>query len=219
MRKKRNSCLNADGLPTCPKCGEVKETIKQGYCNKCRAEYEKLRRSKNGTKTRVFSYTTEDHKFCTSCLTLREKTKFYKSSSTSDGLGTACKDCITKRKDVEKIRAATTRYRARNPEKHKAQHRIHQYNRKAKIKATDDGTVTEDLLKVLYSDTICPYCLEYVEESERTIEHVVPLSKGGLHSDSNLVMCCNGCNSSKRQDSMLNFIRKLNASKNHSRLC
>lgn len=216
MRKKRNSCLNADGLPTCPKCGEVKETVKQGYCNKCHAEYEKMRRASKGIKTKVFSYTTENEKFCTKCLSLKPKTQFYKSSSTSDGLSTACKECLTLYADAEKARISTARYRAKNPEKYKAQHRIHQYNRKAKVKATDDGTVTEELLKILYSDTICPYCLSYVEEDERTIEHVVPLSGGGLHSDSNLVMCCNGCNSSKRQDSMLNFIRKRNASKNHS---
>jgi 5-methylcytosine-specific restriction endonuclease McrA len=33
--------------------------------------------------------------------------------------------------------------------------------------------------------------------AEACIDHVVPLSRGGTHSDSNLVPCCRSCNSSK----------------------
>jgi len=40
----------------------------------------------------------------------------------------------------------------------------------------------------------CVYC---GSRKKLTIDHVVPVSKGGRHIDSNLVTCCNSCNLSK----------------------
>jgi len=48
--------------------------------------------------------------------------------------------------------------------------------------------------------TICSYC--FLEA--KTIDHVVPLNKGGLNEIENLVPACNSCNSSK-QDQHLTF--------------
>lgn len=40
----------------------------------------------------------------------------------------------------------------------------------------------------------CVFC---AESSDLTVDHVVPLSRGGVNADLNLVCCCNACNAQK----------------------
>ncbi|MFZ9893137.1 MAG: HNH endonuclease [Candidatus Nanopelagicaceae bacterium] len=49
--------------------------------------------------------------------------------------------------------------------------------------------------KILIRDqSICQYCGQY----GNTIDHIIPLSKGGLDIEDNLCVACNRCNSGKR---------------------
>lgn len=43
----------------------------------------------------------------------------------------------------------------------------------------------------------CQYCLVKFESRDLTIDHVVPISKGGPTVDWNLVTACKQCNSEK----------------------
>jgi 5-methylcytosine-specific restriction endonuclease McrA len=43
----------------------------------------------------------------------------------------------------------------------------------------------------------CFYCDCGLTKKTRTIDHIIPLSKGGRHCVDNLVPCCKHCNSSK----------------------
>lgn len=43
---------------------------------------------------------------------------------------------------------------------------------------------------------ICKYCKKFCEE-DKTIDHIIPVSKGGTNYDSNLVTCCQKCNTKK----------------------
>lgn len=45
----------------------------------------------------------------------------------------------------------------------------------------------------------CYYCNEIIPRELRTIEHKIPLSRGGIHSHWNVVMACLSCNCSKRE--------------------
>lgn len=45
---------------------------------------------------------------------------------------------------------------------------------------------------------ICRYCGAYAD----TVDHVVPVSKGGDESMSNMVACCRSCNYSKQDKSL-----------------
>tara|TARA_Y100001970_G_C14196967_1_gene838692 strand:- start:420 stop:743 length:324 start_codon:yes stop_codon:yes gene_type:complete len=45
---------------------------------------------------------------------------------------------------------------------------------------------------------ICFYCERYFPAKELTMDHVVPLSKGGQSIKSNLVPCCKSCNNKKK---------------------
>lgn len=43
----------------------------------------------------------------------------------------------------------------------------------------------------------CQYCQSKLNESNQTLDHVLPVSRGGKHEWTNLVACCKGCNSRK----------------------
>jgi 5-methylcytosine-specific restriction endonuclease McrA len=44
----------------------------------------------------------------------------------------------------------------------------------------------------------CHYCHRGISPRELTMDHIVPLSRGGTSSRSNVVPCCKGCNSRKK---------------------
>lgn len=45
---------------------------------------------------------------------------------------------------------------------------------------------------------ICYYCGQKVERKELTMDHVVPLARGGRSSKGNIVASCKTCNTKKR---------------------
>ena len=49
---------------------------------------------------------------------------------------------------------------------------------------------------------ICQYCHQKFSEKRLTIDHVVPLSKGGRHEWTNVVTACSACNNKKGDKSL-----------------
>jgi 5-methylcytosine-specific restriction endonuclease McrA len=49
------------------------------------------------------------------------------------------------------------------------------------------------------SSGICHYCKNMIPIKELTMDHVIPLSKGGKSQKINLVPCCKDCNTKKNQ--------------------
>lgn len=45
---------------------------------------------------------------------------------------------------------------------------------------------------------ICHYCGRQVAHSELTMDHLVPLARGGRSTRQNLVPCCKSCNTLKK---------------------
>jgi len=56
------------------------------------------------------------------------------------------------------------------------------------------------------SDGVCWYCGKKIE-ADFTIDHVIPISRGGTDTLENLVPCCKSCNSGKRNKSIEEFRR------------
>ena len=50
----------------------------------------------------------------------------------------------------------------------------------------------------LIQKTKCYYCLMEISRSQVTMDHVVPISRGGRSTAGNLVPACKGCNENKR---------------------
>lgn len=211
----------------CPKCGIEQEAIffqkykgnPGGWCRSCRTEKERERRRTKGMKERQRSNIENGRKLCMECLEMKDIDNFYRSERGLGGRSAYCHQCSkNKFYNKDKAREATQRYRKRHMERWRSIHRLHQYNRRALIKASDDGTVSDEFLKLIYSTKECYYCKNEILPDDRTIEHLIPLSRGGLHTATNIVMSCFTCNSSKRDLLEHEFLEQLivNQRKNNS---
>lgn len=79
--------------------------------------------------------------------------------------------------------------------------------RKHGIAITDDGTTSATLLIDARS---CLYCgAEFDDRCKPTLDHLIPLTRGGTHSAANLVVCCLSCNSRKGKCDFLEFVKTL----------
>jgi 5-methylcytosine-specific restriction endonuclease McrA len=74
------------------------------------------------------------------------------------------------------------------------------YARRKRAIVPTRPVTAEDWLEILQQHKHrCHYCREpFTEESPATIDHVIPLSKSGLHVKENLVPACRSCNSTKK---------------------
>lgn len=125
----------------------------------------------------------------------REKARRYAAEHRSDA--------------VERVR----QWRMANPEKYReactyASRRDHfrsnrdyytavKHNFRARSEGVD-GTIAGDDISGLYIEQsgLCSYCGEDMGETY-TVDHVLPLSRGGTNTPDNIVLCCGVCNSSK----------------------
>ncbi len=67
-------------------------------------------------------------------------------------------------------------------------------------RVTKNGTVTpEQVAELMERQKICYYCKKpFNSRRKPTIDHVIPLAKGGQHDISNLVLACLSCNTRKQ---------------------
>lgn len=103
--------------------------------------------------------------------------------------------------NVDRARAYSRKWQLANPDKYKASRsKWNQANRDkhreevARRRALERSAPIEiELIRELLGSP-CAYCgsLEYIE-----IDHIVPLSRGGLHEPENLAPACRSCNRSK----------------------
>ena len=203
-------------MKVCSKCKiekEIDNFSKSGkyynsWCRLCRSELEQNRRIKNGIVPKIKpKIIGEEHKECLKCKKILHINLFNISSRGRLNRNPYCKICESayhkelKNKDIEKYRKLnrerTQKHRDLNREEYRGKKRIEEFNRKNKIKAVSDGTVTKEFMIKLYNTEICFWCEKFIEKDKRTAEHVIPLSRGGTHSADNLKMACLSCNCSK----------------------
>jgi 5-methylcytosine-specific restriction endonuclease McrA len=201
----------------CSKCGEEKLWSKfqlykgkpSGQCRECKTAAMKEKRKRDGIPERATSRIEGQRKLCMMCEDMKPLEDFSPSKKGLGGVATYCKQCHAgKYRDKERAKVATSRYREVNRERHLASHRIRMFEYRTRKKVTDDGTVTDEFLKALYATEICHYCGQCTEKEERTADHKIALAEDGHHSASNLVMACWSCNSSKRNLSDEEFLKK-----------
>lgn len=92
-------------------------------------------------------------------------------------VGSKCKTC-TPRMIPEKSRKHVNKYRQSNRERYLSLHRLHMFARRNNIKIKSDGTVTDDFLRFVYSQTTCCWCNNEIQPKDRTLEHIIELSSG-----------------------------------------
>ena len=146
-------------------------------------------------------------KVCSKCgrILVANEMNFYKSKTGKYGLCAECKEC---RKEAQKKynqsdkgkksqKKRNRKYNENNP------HKI--FNKNIKQHYNLDSNITkEQYYEILeYFGYKCAYCGCELDESNTTLDHVIPLSKNGACDPWCLVPSCGSCNSSKNASDML----------------
>lgn len=92
----------------------------------------------------------------------------------------------------EKIKAYTVKWRIENPAKQKRKELV---RRALKAKAVGNYSPKNLILKFVYYGNKCIYCNT---TENLTIEHKIPLSRGGTNWLANLAPACGSCNKAKK---------------------
>ena len=156
---------------------------------------------------------------CRTCKQIKPTNDYYKSKERKDGLRVNCKSCckiilqaIPKNKQArsanskrwadknrEITRQQSRDYRQNNPDK--VLNAIHKRNALKRGNGVFQLTA-KDLSKLRTG--ICYYCKS---KENITIDHVVPISKGGRHSIGNLISACLSCNVSKGNKLLFEYLQ------------
>ena len=190
---------------TCLHCGAIAPSaeFQKGSlkCRQCRKEYHRLWYIKNKDKCAVKA---------------RAKREL-------DPVATAAKDVAyrlryrdrilaTKRRQSV-IHSSTNVARAAawvkaNPDRARECSRISAAARRA-TRRGNGGVFTKQqwLDKLNYYNYHCAYCLS--ESPFLTIDHIVPIARGGRHADENIAPACGSCNSRKAARTPLEFIASI----------
>jgi 5-methylcytosine-specific restriction endonuclease McrA len=189
--------INMDNHTTkrCAKCGtdfplsafhkDVTQRIDRlaRYCKVCVASY---------SGTRASAHVSE--KRCPMCATTKPIADFHKNKRSANGHHTYCKQCVQwmHSQNADTHRATASAYNKTYPE------RVVLYQRRARAKRSGaEGSHTK-----AEWDALCAYydykCLACGKRKPLTVDHIVPLVKGGCDSIENLQPLCGSCNSRKK---------------------
>lgn len=176
----------------------------------------------------------EQSKTCRLCKQVLLMNNFGKTIGYKDGYNTICKTCANKRaaeyrknnpekvkalrskwkkENPEKNRASAKKYQAKNLEKHlkatneyrqrnRNKYRNYMHNRRVLISAVT-YFISDKELKMLYSQP----CKKCGSKNNQTIDHIIPIARGGKHSIGNLQTLCLKCNSSKKDKTWREWLK------------
>ena len=111
------------------------------------------------------------------------------------------------RKNPDKVKAWAKRWRDNNPDK------VRLFSQKRdfrKRNAEGDFTLGEWNSKLEEYNYRCAYCGCELDTDIITIDHVIPISRGGPNYIENLVPACRSCNSKKHTKTADEFLAELN---------
>lgn len=217
VHRRHSDIVSADGLTK--QCGDcrnwksVDEYTRYAQspdglsrrCRACSAAYQAALARSRGVpvkRRRDPSHIAAGLKECFHCDELLPLSLFRSNARGYAGVVAYCKPCAQERdKSRENYRARTakrTRDWRRNNETWKTWHARYMTKRRLLILAQSTGRVTSAVVAAIYNTETCYYCGNYTDEKRRTMEHKMPLSRGGLHDPDNLAMACLSCNCSKQ---------------------
>ena len=197
-------------------------------CKKCRIDAQSLREKPKHPVQQTGS------KYCKSCSKIKGVEKFSVNRMNLDGREKECKDCISKKKrldrrangiiflptdgnandDVKYFTANCEVCNAEFPKIRPSHKRCSGCTRlvgdvQSHLSSTRNNKVSMvprcsvigavQICKMMLASNDCCYCKRpYTDVNIKSIDHIVPIVKGGTHDTDNINICCLQCNLSKR---------------------
>ncbi len=175
----------------CARCGMIKSVtefykthqLSSGYSSYCKECCCKISRNqRNPNRFDAPPMLVENSKVCPRCKNEKPLSEFSprKRKDAPNGLSSWCKECNRVSRDGDSKSVYASNFRAK---------------KKAAV-----GTVTVDDWKQIKHDCnyTCHRCKRSEPEIQLTIDHVIPLAKGGTNYPSNIQALCRSCNCAKR---------------------
>jgi 5-methylcytosine-specific restriction endonuclease McrA len=77
--------------------------------------------------------------------------------------------------------------------------RVHQAKRRVRLASNinQEGDLKQFIAMSLKADAKCAYCGEWLLVAGGSVDHMMPVSRGGTNTRENLCLCCLPCNKSK----------------------
>jgi 5-methylcytosine-specific restriction endonuclease McrA len=187
-------------------------TMEQGSCQDSGGAGDKI------AAVPATSSPSKTEKRCHICDVVKPTTEFYTAKGHNDGFQSRCISCertyqkqrrhlyrerhrVYKRQwraeNIEHLRAVDRKYREANKSIWAAKER----KRRAKQLENPSFYISKKELQKLYVGP-CTYC---GVAGKMTLDHVVPIQRGGSHSVGNLVPACGSCNFSKGQKLLIEW--------------
>lgn len=217
---------------TCSKCGETKplemfsknRNTKDGLqtqCKACNAAYQAANRERISQRLKERRKTHGDQMRAQSRASWakhREKRLEWHRKHYQENKA-AYAEYHKKRYPLiaERKRAVSKKWREDNPERYRQQmrdwlvanldkHNEHSRQRRARLRDATIAEVTNRDIRRLMSSP-CLYCGSH---ENITVDHVVPLARGGSHAIGNLVPACKTCNSRKKDSFIVEWRKREN---------
>lgn len=150
---------------------------------------------------------------CTKCKQVKPYSSFGKTNRTTSGTISRCKQCESKRGKIryqeikEKAKEDARLYRVKNYDKRIAIERKSRLKNKEKNRPSKNARqsirnktlsktsylILEKELRKIYTSP----CFMCGSAKNQSLDHVIPISRGGTHSVGNIMTLCKNCNASK----------------------
>jgi len=105
-------------------------------------------------------------------------------------------------KNTKKVKSRVAKYRRENPDKKR---HLENKRRASKFKNGGSHTLQQRLEKFALLGNVCFYCKK---PKKLTVDHDIPLSRGGTDDIENILPSCRSCNSKKNNKTAAEFTSK-----------
>lgn len=133
-------------------------------------------------------------KMCSKCGLEKEHKDFNKDLRNKRSIKSLCRDCQKKANIAYRTSYNGIIRRA-----------FHATRFRAKKYGVSDDLTFEQLRDIFdFFGGICAYCDQKLEDTP-SVDHIIPFSKNGSNTASNIVICCQRCNTAKSNSPVVEF--------------
>lgn len=189
--------FRADGTKRCSKCGEYKllrefpkaSREKSGYQSACKSCRKALYQSSQ-MKKRMLRYAADPQWLEKQKASAKASHQKYRNRYSAKQRDRYRADESVRRAAVERAE----KWRLENPDSVK----VYFAKKRSKEVAAKGGFTRDDVKRLLEKQRFkCVYCGGDISGGLHTIEHVIPLSRGGSNGLENIALACRSCNARK----------------------